>query len=285
MSGGQEFSKPPSGDFMKKLEKIGLFAGGGELPLAFGDEARRTGAKVVAFAAKGITSSALDSHVDKVYWLEVTETAKLPLIFLSERLKNFVMLGKIPKTILFKKNISKSKEISSVLSGAKDRLDDNLMREIADKAKKFGVTFLNPADFLKNLLPEKGVFTKREPTRDEWRDIEFGRKMAAAIGNLDIGQAVAVKNMDVVAVEALEGTDEMIKRAGKLAGSGIVCVKMLKPKQDPRFDMPAVGIETVNSLIEAKAAVLAIEADKTFFINKNEAVKRADSSGISIAAI
>ncbi|MBU4376548.1 MAG: UDP-2,3-diacylglucosamine diphosphatase LpxI [Candidatus Omnitrophica bacterium] len=270
---------------MKRLEKIGLFAGGGELPLVFGDEVRKGGTKVVAFAANGITSKDLDGHVDKIYWLELTETAKLPFIFLSERLKNFVMLGKIPKTILFKKDLSRSKEISSVLSDAKDHLDDNLMREIANKAKKFGINFLNPADFLQNLLPEKGVLTKRKPTRDELQDIEFGRKIAAAIGNLDIGQAVAVKNKDVVAVEALEGTDEMIKRAGKLAGNGVVFVKMIKPKQDPRFDMPTVGVTTIDSLIEAKAAVLAIEAGKTFFVNKNEAVKRADSHGISIVAI
>ncbi len=270
---------------MKRLEKIGLFAGGGELPLVFGDEARKGGTKVVAFAAKGITSKDLDSHVDKVYWLELTETAKLPFIFLSERLKNFVMLGKIPKTVLFKKDFSKSKEISSVLKDAKNRLDDNLMREIANKAKRFGITFLNPADFLQNLLLEKGILTKREPTREEWQDIEFGRKIASAIGNLDIGQAVAVKKKDVIAVEAMEGTDEMISRAGKLAGSGAVFVKMIKPKQDPRFDMPTVGITTVDSLIEAKAAVLAIEAGKTFFVNRNEAVKRADAHGISIVAI
>ena len=270
---------------MKRLEKIGLFAGGGELPLVFGDEARKNGTKVVAFAAKGITSKNLDSHVDKIYWLELTETAKLPLIFLAERLKNFVILGKLPKTILFKKEISKSKEISSVLNDAKSRLDDNLMRELANKAKKFGVNFLNPADFLGSLLAGKGVLTKRKPTTEEWQDIEFGKRVACAIGNLDIGQAVAVKKKDVVAVEAMEGTDEMINRAGKLVGSGVIFVKMIKPRQDPRFDMPTVGITTIDSLIEAKAAVLAIEAGKTFFVNKNEAVKRADSHGISIVAI
>jgi len=183
---------------MKKLEKIGLFAGAGELPLVFGDEARKGGTKVVAFAAKNITSKDLDSHVDKIYWLELTETAKLPLIFLTERLKNFVILGKLPKTSLFKKEISKSKEISSVLNDAKSRLDDNLMRELANKAKKFGVNFLNPADFLGSLLAGKGVLTKRKPTTEEWQDIEFGKRVACAIGNLDIGQAVAVKKKDVI---------------------------------------------------------------------------------------
>lgn len=270
---------------MKILEKIGLFAGGGRMPVIFSDEARKKGTKVVAFAAKGITSSDLDKHVDKIYWLDASETAKLPLIFMTERLRNFVMLGKIPKTIFFKKDFSESKEITSILNGSKNRLDDNLLRKMADMAKKFGINFLSPADFLSELLPEKGTLTKREPTKTEWEDIEFGKKMACSIGNLGIGQAVVVKNKDVVAVEAIEGTDETIKRAGELAGSGTVCVKVIKPKQDPRFDIPTVGIDTINSLIEAKASVLAIEAGKTFFIDQKESIALADRAGIVIVTI
>ncbi|MDP3789145.1 MAG: UDP-2,3-diacylglucosamine diphosphatase LpxI [Candidatus Omnitrophota bacterium] len=270
---------------MKTPEKIGLFAGGGQMPVIFGDEARKKGTKVVAFAAKGITSPDLEKHVDKIYWLDLSETSKLPLIFLTEKLRNFVMLGKIPKTIFFKKDFSESKEISGILNGSKDRLDDNLMRKVADTAKKFGITFLSPSDFLSELLPEKGTLTKREPTKAEWEDIEFGKKIASSIGNLGIGQAVIVKHKDVIAVEAVEGTDEAIKRAGRLAGSGTVCVKMLKPKQDPRFDIPTVGIETINSLIGAKASVLAIEAGKTFFIDQKDSIALADSSNLAIVAI
>lgn len=270
---------------MKAVEKIGLFAGGGQMPIIFSDEARKKGTKVVAFAAKGITSPELDSHADKTYWLDMSETGKLPLIFIAERLRNFVMLGKIPKTIFFKKNFSESKEITSMLTGAKNRLDDNLLRKAADMAKKFGINFLSPSDFLSELLPEKGTLTKREPTMAEWEDIEFGKKIAASVGSLGIGQAVVVKNKDVIAVEAIEGTDEAIKRAGKLAGSGTVCVKVIKPEQDTRFDIPTVGVETINSLIEAMASVLAIEAGKTFFVNRKESVALADCAGIAIVAI
>ncbi len=270
---------------MKIKDKIGLLAGGGELPVIFGDAARKNGIKVVAFAAKGITSPSLDSHVDKIYWLDAAETGKLPLILLSERLKNFVMLGKIPKTIFFKKDFSRSKEITSVLNGAKDLLDDNLMRKIADMGKKFGVTFISPAEFLSELIPQKGTLTKKIPTQKEREDIEFGRKIASSVGSLGIGQAVVIKNKDVIAVEAVEGTDDAIKRGGELAGSGTVCVKIVKPNQDPRFDIPTVGIETINSLIKAKASVLAIEAGGTFFINQKEAVALADRSGIAIVAI
>lgn len=270
---------------MKTLKKIGLFAGGGQMPIIFSDEARKKGTKVVAFAAKGITSSDLDKHVDKIYWLDASETGKLPFLFLTEKLRNFVMLGKIPKTIFFKKDFSESKEITSILSSSKNRLDDNLLRKTADMAKKFGINFLSPSDFLSELLPEKGTLTKREPTAGEWEDIEFGKKIAYSIGSLGIGQAVVVKNKDVIAVEAIEGTDETIKRAGKLAGSGTVCVKVIKPKQDPRFDIPTVGAETINSLIEVKASVLAIEAGKTFFVNQKESIALADRAGMAIVAI
>lgn len=255
------------------------------MPIIFGDEARKKGTKVVAFAAKGITSPDLEKHVDKIYWLDASATGKLPLIFLTEKLRDFVMLGKIPKTIFFKKDFSESEEITSILNGAKDHLDDSLMRKVADTAKKFGIHFLSPSDFLPDLLPKKGTLTKKEPAAAEWEDIEFGKKIAASVGGLGIGQAVVVKNKDVIAVEAVEGTDEAIKRAGILAGSGTVCVKMIKPKQDPRFDIPTVGMETINSLIEAKASVLAIEAGKTFFLNREEAVAKADANGVSIVAI
>jgi len=270
---------------MKTLEKIGLFAGGGDMPIVFGDEARKGGTKVVAFAAKGIASPALDSHVDKIYWLDPSETGKLPLIFIAERLRNFVMLGSIPKTMLFKKDFSESKEISSLINDTEDRVNDKLMRKIADMAKKFGVNFVNPTDFLPNLLLKKGTATKREPTPKEREDIEFGREISHAIGDLGIGQTVVIKNKSIVSVEAMEGTDDTIKRAARLVGSGTVCVKLLTPTQDPRFDIPTIGMGTMNALIEAKTAVLVVDAEKALFINRDEVIAKADENNISIVAI
>jgi len=270
---------------MKKIDKVGLLAGEGELPVIFADEARKEGTKVIAFAAKGIASPELGSHVDKIYWLDLSETGKLPLIFFNNRIRKLVMLGKIPKSVFFKKDFSKSVEISSLLKDTKNRADDSILRKVSEKTESFGVTFINPADFLSDFMPKKGTLAKREPTAKEWEDIEFGREMARALGKLDIGQTVAVQNKAILAVEAIEGTDETIKRGGQFSKGGMAVVKTIKPNQDPRFDVPTIGIETINSLIKAKAAVLAIEAGKTFFINREESIAKADENGISIVAI
>ena len=270
---------------MKKVDRIGLLAGEGELPLILADEARKKGTKVIAFAARGIASPKLSKCVDKIYWLDLSETGKLPFLFLTNRIRNIILIGKIPKSVFFKKDFSKSKEINSFLKNTEDRLDDSIMRDVGKQIEKFGLTLLSPLDFLSDFIPQEGTLTNREPTAKEWEDIEFGKKMAIEIGRLDIGQTVAVKNKAVLAVETIEGTDETIKRAGRFSKGGIIVVKMIKPSQDIRVDIPAVGIETINLLVDAKASVLAIEAGKTFFINRDEAVAKADENGISIVAI
>jgi DUF1009 family protein len=270
---------------MKKIERIGLLAGEGRLPIIFADEARKKGTKVIALAAKGIASKTLGDHVDKIYWIDLSEAGKLPLICLTNRIRALVMIGKIPKSIFFKKDFSKSKEISSFLNDTENRSDDSILRDVSRKVEKLGFTFINPIDFLSDFMPEKGTLAKREPTAEEWEDIEFGRGAAKSLGTLDIGQTVTVKNKAILTVEAIEGTDETIKRAGRFSGGGIIAVKMLKPNQDPRFDIPTVGIETIDSLIEVKAAVLAIEAEKTLFIDQQESIAKADRHGISIVAI
>ena len=270
---------------MDKIAKIGLLAGKGEMPIIFADCARKRGSKVVAFAAKGIADTQLAGHVDKIYWLDFNEVGRLPLLFIINRIRNIVMLGKIPKSLFFKRDFSKSREISALLRNTKDRMDDSMHREAARRIEKFGVRFINPADIMTDFIPKKGTYTRREPSPEEWEDIEFGRLMGKALGKLDVGQTVVVQNRAIISVEAIEGTDEAIKRAGKYSKGGLVVVKIIKPTQDPRFDIPTVGLDTIESLIEAKASVLAIEAEKTFFINKEESIKKADEHNISIVAI
>ena len=270
---------------MKAIDKVGLLAGEGELPVIFADEARKKGTKVIAFGAKGLASPQLEGHVDKIYWVDLANTKKLPVMILTNGIKKLVMLGKIPKSLFFKKDFSKSEHINSLLKDTKNRADDSILKEVSQKAEKFGITFINPIDYLSDYVPKEGTLTKREPTAKEWEDIEFGREIARALGRLDIGQTVVVQNKAILAVEAIEGTDEAIKRGGQFSKGGMVVVKMIKPTQDPRFDIPTVGIETINSLIKAKASVLAMEAGKTLFINRDKSVKKADENGISIVAI
>lgn len=270
---------------MEKIERVGLLAGEGKLPIIFADEARKRQVKVIAFAAKDIASPELESHVDKIYWLDLSEVMKLPFILLTNRIKKLVMLGKIPKSVFFKRDFSRDEEINSLLRDSESRMDDSLLREVAKKAKKLGLTFINPRDFLSDFLPKKGTLTKRSPTAKEWENIEFGKEMARALGRLDIGQTVVVQNKAILTVEAIEGTDETISRSARYSKGGTIVVKMIKPNQDLRFDIPTVGMETVNSLIKVRASVLAIEAEKTFFVDREKSIAKADEYNISIVAI
>jgi len=270
---------------MEKIERIGLLAGGGELPVIFAKEARKKGTKVIAFAVRDIASSELRAHVDKIYWLDLRETGKIPLLLLTNRVRKLVMIGKIEKSVLFNRDLSESKEIDSLMKDTKDRSDDSILRKASSLAEKFGVTFVDPMHFLSDILPKKGTFTKRSPTPQEWEDIEFGKEMARSLGKLDVGQTIVVQNKAILAVEAIEGTDKAIRRVGEFSKGGAVVVKMMKPGQDTRFDIPTVGPDTIDSLIESKAKVLAMEAEKTFFIDREGSIAKADKHDISIVAV
>ncbi len=270
----------------EKATRIGLLAGEGELPCIFADHARAQGVTIVAFAARGFAAKELESCVDKIYWLDFSEIGKLPLLFFLNRVRSLVMLGEIPKTVFFKRNFGRNRIISSLMRvrGPDTFSDDSLLRNVALRLERIGMKFLDPSLYLHDLLPAEGVFTERQPTQDEWEDIEFGKRMGREIGRLDIGQTIVVKNKAVIAVEAIEGTDEAIRRAGKLSPETVI-VKLIKPNQDTRFDIPTIGEDTVNAMIEAHARVLAVEAGKTFFVNRDKALKKAHAHGLSIVAI
>jgi DUF1009 family protein len=163
--------------------------------------------------------------------------------------------------------------------------DDSLLRAVADELESEGITVRESTLYLDNLLAPAGVLTGRKPTKAEWNDIAFGWQMAKEIGRLDIGQTVVVKDKVVVAVEAIEGTDEAIRRGGRLCREGAVVVKSCKPQQDLRFDLPATGLQTIITMEEVKAGCLAIEAGKTIMIQKDSLIARADQAGISIVAL
>src|SRR3989338_4578282 len=168
--------------------------------------------------------------------------------------------------------------------GIKDKKADTIFSAIAEKLEKRGFELLSSTLFLEGLLPQKGTLTKRKPNFSEWEDIYFGLGLAKAVAHLDIGQTIATKSQAIVAVEALEGTDRLIRRAGKNTRRGIVVVKVSRPNQDMRFDIPVVGLTTIKNLIRAKAACLVIEAEKTLFIDREASIQLADKKGISIVA-
>jgi DUF1009 family protein len=267
------------------MEKIGLIAGNRKFPLVVSQAAKKNNFYIVAVAIKGDTSTQLKKWVDKIYWLGLDEFTRMFEIFKQEGVAKVVMAGQISPHRLFSKEIQENVQIQKLLSSLKDKKADTIFHAIADKLKEFGLELLDSTAFVKNLLPKKGTLTKHEPNFQDWEDIYFGFDLAKEIAYLDIGQTVAVKSKAVVAVEALEGTDNLIRRAGKISRGGFILVKVSKPKQDMRFDIPVVGFNTVKNLIKAGARCLAIEAEKTLFIDLEESVNSANRKGLAIVAL
>ncbi|MCX5700501.1 MAG: UDP-2,3-diacylglucosamine diphosphatase LpxI [Candidatus Omnitrophica bacterium] len=267
------------------MEKIGLIAGNRKFPLLFCEAAKRKGFYLVVVAIKGETSSKIRKLADKVYWLKLEQFRKLFEIFKSEGVKKIVMAGQISPYRLFSKEVSRSLDLQEILSSILDKKADTIFGAIADKLKAEGLELASSTTFVEDLLPKRGVLTSNPPDKKTWEDAYFGFELAKAVGALDIGQTVAIKSKAIVAVEALEGTDNLIRRSGRIVRGGITIVKVAKPEQDMRFDIPVIGLKTIQCLINAGAKCLAIEADKTLFIDYQKAVKLAERKGISIVSI
>jgi DUF1009 family protein len=247
------------------MERIGLIAGNGRFPLLFAQGARNQSVSVTAVAHVGETLPELSEWVDKIFWIRVGQLGKMIKIFKAEGVKEVVMAGGIKKTRLFADAWPDIRSLT-LLAKVKEKKDDALLRAVAGELEREGIKVLESTLYLKSLLAQKGVMTKRKPTTQELEDIRFGWSLAREIGRLDIGQCLVVKNKVVLAVEAIEGTDETIKRAGRLGKEGVVVIKMCKPQQDFRFDIPAVGIETIRAMGEVKASVLALEAGRSILV-------------------
>lgn len=267
------------------MEKIGLIAGNQRFPILFSQAAKRNNRYIVAVGIKGDTSVALKKFVDKLYWIKLSDFDRLFEIFKKEGVTKVFMAGQISPYRLFSREVEKSGQLSALLEGIKNRKADSVFGMVAQKLSEAGFTLMDSTTFIKDLLPAKGILTKRPPLFSEWEDIYFGFEIAKEIAFLDIGQTIAVKNKAIVAVEALEGTDNLIRRAGCLSRGSFTVVKVSKPRQDMRFDIPVVGFNTIKNLVRQKAACLAIEADKTIFIDRDPSVKLAESKGICIVAV
>jgi len=267
------------------MEKIGLIAGNRKFPILFSQAAKKKDVEIIAVAIKGDTSRVLSKYVSKIRWISLAEFSKLFDYFKSEGITKVVMAGQISPRRLFSREIEKDVQLKTLLDNIKDKKADTIFGAIAKKLADNGIELLDSTIFLDEYMPKKGVLTVREPSFDTWEDVAFGFKLAKEIAGLDIGQTVAVKNKAIVAVEAFEGTDNLIRRAGIVGKAGITVVKVSKPKQDLRFDIPVVGLNTIKSLIRAKAACLAIEAGKTLFIDKEVSLKLAEKKNLAIVAI
>jgi len=266
------------------MNKIGLIAGNGKFPLIFAEEAKRQGYSVVALAHREETDPALEKQVDEFTWIYVGQLGKIIRTFKNSGVTEAVMAGGIRKVRLLG-NFRPDLRGARFLTKVKKRDDDALLRGIADELASDGIKIIDSTFCLSNVIAEEGVLTRKAPSAAQWDDIGLGIRIAKEVGRLGIGQTVVIKNQVVLAVEAVEGTDAAIMRGGQLAKSGCVVVKVSKPQQDLRFDVPAVGVETINALSQVGGAVLAIEAGKAILIEKDALLRDADACGISVVAV
>ena len=267
--------------FMKKL---GLIAGNGRFPIIFAAQAKSEGVSLVVVAHHGETPKEIEKVVDAVTWIYVGELGKIIRTFHQAGVQQAVMVGGIQKVKLFS-NFRPDLRGAAFLARLKSREDDQLLRALAEELEGEGIRILESTLFLSQIIPPEGVLTSRGPTAAQWEDIRIGFEAAKEVGRLGIGQTVVVKNRVILAVEAVEGTDAAIRRGGSLGREGFVVVKVSKPQQDLRFDVPAVGVDTINVLHELKGAVLAIEAGKTILLEKEELLREAERKGIVVVAV
>ena len=264
------------------MKKLGLIAGIGALPKAIASEARALGYTVFSVALDPLAEKSLASHVDEIRWVNVGKFGKIIDTLKKNNIREAVMVGKVPKSLLYKSKIIPDLRATKLLLSLKDRSDDSILQAVARELEEEGIHLLTITSLSSTLLTQEEILTRDKPSKDEWKDIAFGWKIAKEMGRLDIGQTVVVKKQAIMAVEAIEGTDEAIKRGGHLAGEGAVVVKVSKPNQDMRFDVPTVGPDTLKIMREVRARVLAVEAKKSIILNKDRLIEESDRAGITI---
>ena len=267
-----------------KTDKIGIIAGGGQFPLLFAKAAQNQGLEVYAAAHKGETDEALTDHVERLQWVKLGQLGKIIDFFKQEGVKKTVFVGSITKTNIFR-DVRPDLKGLGLWNKIGIKQDDAILRAVADSLEKDGIEVVASTGYVPELLFPKGILSRKKLSRDQKTDITFGWEIARSLGTLDIGQCVVVRNQTVLAVEAIEGTDAAIRRGGTLGKEKAVVVKLRKPNQDLRFDLPAIGEKTIESMKEVNAAVLAVEAGYALFFDKESVIRAADAAGIIIVGV
>src|SRR3989339_129082 len=269
--------------FYNTMERIGLIAGRGNFPLLFAQEAKKAGFYVVVVAVKGNAKRQLRKYADAFFWVDVRHFKNIAGIFKGQVISKVAMAGQINPYFLFDPAIMNTPDVRDFFGVVEDRRADTVFTCFVNKLEAAGLHFMDSTSFLSAYLPGTAILTKRKPTPEEDKDIQFGFKLAKHLGRMDIGQTVCVKQGVVLAVESIEGTDNAIKRAISLARSPIVLVKTSKPSQDMRFDVPVVGLKTIKNL--PCGSCVAIEAARTLLLDQKEALILADRKGIALTSV
>ncbi len=265
-------------------ERIGLIAGNGTLPGLFARAAKRQGLSVVAVAHEGETERGLEAEVEVLRWVKVGQVGSMLEVFREHGVTRAVMAGGIGRVRAIT-GVRPDLTALKIAARLRSFRDDALLRALADHFQEAGIAIVSPTDYLKELLAPSGRIAGPALTEAQRRDVDVGLEVAHALGKVDVGQTVVVRNGLVLALEAVEGTDEAIRRGGRLGGPGAVVVKLCKPGQDERFDLPAVGVRTLTTLQEVQASALAVQAGKTLVLDAAPFVEAAGRYGIAVAGV
>jgi hypothetical protein len=264
--------------------RIGIIAGGGQFPKLFAEAARKAGREVVIAAHQGESWPELEGVADRFCWVKLGQLGRIISFFREHGVTETVFLGDITKTRIFKDVWPDLKGLT-LWNKIDIRQDDAILRAVAEALEKEGIHVLESTLYLKDLLFPKGVLTRKKPTAEQMEDIRFGWQTTRAIGALDIGQCVVVRDRSVLAVEAIEGTDAAIARGGALGKEKAVVVKVKKPRQDFRFDLPAIGGKTIETMATVKAAVLAVETGQALLFDREAVIEAANRAGIVVIGV
>ena len=263
--------------------KLGLIAGNGRFPFLVLEGAKRSGASVAVAAIREETDPTIEQFADRVTWVGIGQLGKLLRFFKAEGVDKAIMAGQVKHVQIFSRAIPDVRTLKMLLRLPR-RNTDALIGAVANELAAEGIELIDSTFFLKDQLPPPGTLTKRGPDEREWSDIEYGLEIARGIAGMDLGQTIVVRDRACVAIEAMEGTDAVIRRAGELVRGRLTVVKIAKPDQDMRFDVPVVGIPTVESMKQAGAGCLCVSAGKTLMFDRAEMIALANRNKIAIVA-
>lgn len=264
--------------------KFGLIAGNGKFPFMVVEGARRSGAEIVVAAIREETDAEIERLADRVKWVGIGQLGKMIRFFKEEGVEKAIMAGQVKHVQIFSRAVPDARMLKVLLKLPR-RNTDSLIGAIASELQSEGIELIDSTYFLQHNLPAAGPLTRREPNQNEREDIEYGLEVARQIAHLDLGQTIVVRGKACVAIEAMEGTDATIKRAGALVSGRLTVVKLAKPNQDMRFDVPVVGVPTIETMVAAGATCLCITAGKTLMFDRDEMIAAANRNKIAIVAV
>lgn len=266
------------------MSNIGIIAGNSRFPFLVAEEIKKQNQPFIVIALKEEADKDIENICDKVYWASIGKLQKIIDIFKENDVKTAIMVGQVKHAKIYSA-ITMDFRAMKLMGSLLNKKTDTILGAVVKEFEKDGISFLPSHIYLKHLLAQKGLIVGKKLNSAETKDVEFGFKIAKGIAGFDIGQTVVVKDKSVLAVESIEGTDECIKRAYGLGGENAIVVKVAKPNQDFRFDVPVIGTRTINTLKENKIRAMAIEAGSTLILDKDEVIKKAKELDVTIIGL